>query len=56
MPRRYAFYPGSKQRYADFARAFPDAEELGTEVGDGTFDTQPWMLKAGLSPSQVGTF
>ena len=55
IPRRVAWYPGSGKKYATFKKEFPDAEEFGIEVPDGSQHAEyfPWLLRANLSPKEV---
>lgn len=38
---RYSFYPGSKERYEEFRRRYPQSEQIGNSDSD---DYLPWLL------------
>lgn len=47
VPQRYAYYPGSEQRFQAFCDRYPQAERLGTAAPE---DCLPWTLIEGVPP------
>ncbi|KAK9814745.1 hypothetical protein WJX72_010772 [[Myrmecia] bisecta] len=54
-PQRVPYYPGSDKRFAAFRTEFPDVQELGQAVPEGSGRQQPYLLRTGLSPDQANT-
>lgn len=48
LPERPAYYPGSRERWAAFRRAYPEARLFGRDV-DGVI---PWTLATGVPPRE----
>lgn len=58
VPRRVAWYPGSREKAATFLKTFRNAEELGIKHpagSDSTFEGKyiPWLFRPGLTPDEV---